>query len=440
MVVVRVERAPAAVAALHPQDPVPCARDRFVVGGVAVAGEQHADHRGVVHVGVVVVGVLEGPSAGRHVRAAHRPVAPHVQYLPLGQPLARRLHRGAGHVAAEPGFGHGHAGERGVPDRRDARLHVGALPIVDDQLPHREPGEGGMRVRRLVAEGREHHHAVGHCGVDGAQAVFAVQPLGHEGHGLRGGARPHLVGEQPLTPLEHDVQRLEGMAPIAAVGAANIITDTLGRPGEQFAYVHVVRVHRARAQRHQHQQRHDDGARPVGNLRQVEEEPLRQQHDLHRHGGDGAPGHLAEQRQLDAAEHVDPFGAAGGQDRRPGARHVRRVRAVAQAFQGEIRLHAGRQVEGAAVEQRPAAMRALDAAQVHADACLKRRIDPVQVMLEQDVLGRNRRVGFQLEAPMAVGVLPPLQRARRPLDAVLQGRKLRRRHRSCQGVALHTRF
>ena len=59
--------------------------------------------------------------------------------------------------------------------------------------------------------------------------------------------------------------------------------------------------------------------------------------------------------------------AAGGQDRRAGARHVRRVGIVADRLQGEIGLHAGGEIERAAMEQRPAAMRALDRAQIDGD-------------------------------------------------------------------------
>ena len=75
----------------------------------------------------------------------------------------------------------------------------------------------------------------------------------------------------------------------------------------------------------QHEQRHEDGARPVGDLGEVEREPARQQHDLDRHHRHGAPGHLAEQRQQDAGEDVAARRAAARQDRLAGARHVRRV-------------------------------------------------------------------------------------------------------------------
>ena len=108
--------------------------------------------------------------------------------------------------------------------------------------------------------------------------------------------------------------------------------------------------------RHQHQQRHDHRARPVRHLGQVEREPQRQVHDLQRHHRHGAPRHLAEQGELSPGEDVGALGPAGLEDRGAGAGHVRGVRVVADRLQRVIRLHAGRQVEGAIVEQRPAAV------------------------------------------------------------------------------------
>ena len=73
---------------------------------------------------------------------------------------------------------------------------------------------------------------------------------------------------------------------------------------EQFVDADAVRILRARLQRRQHHQRHDRGARPVGNLVEMERRPHRQQHDLDRHHRHAAPGHHAEQRQQEAGEDV----------------------------------------------------------------------------------------------------------------------------------------
>src|SRR3546814_6728226 len=61
------------------------------------------------------------------------------------------------------------------------------------------------------------------------------------------------------------------------------------------------------------------------------------------------------------------------------------------------------------MEQRPAAVAALDGAQVVGDLGLdraeRRRVDLAQEMLQEDVFRRDGGVGFQLEQPVAVGAL-----------------------------------
>ena len=135
------------------------------------------------------------------------------------------------------------------------------------------------------------------------------------------------------------------------------------------------RVAGLRAQRHQHQQRHHHGARPVRHLRQVEEEPPRQVHDLDRHHRRRAPRHLAEQRQLDAGEHVAALGTRPsarirGRGPAPCAARPDRCRRPPSARNRPLRWPTGWTL--AAVEQRPAAIRhPADAAQVDADARLQ---------------------------------------------------------------------
>ena len=154
--------------------------------------------------------------------------------------------------------------------------------------------------------------------------------------------------------------------------------DGLRRLDEQFVDGDAARIFRPRLQRLQHQQRHEHRARPVRHLGQVEREPARQQHDLDRHFRHGFPAQDAVEREQDAGEDVAVDAAAARQDRLAGARHVRRVGRVADHLQREIGLDAGAHVEGAVVEQRPAAVRALDAAQVDSDLALERRRRPAR--------------------------------------------------------------
>ena len=70
--------------------------------------------------------------------------------------------------------------------------------------------------------------------------------------------------------------------------------------------------------------------------------------------------------------------AAARPDRLARPRHVRRVDVVADHLQREIGLHARADVEGAVMEQRPAAMRALNAAQIDRDLALRVRRRPAR--------------------------------------------------------------
>ncbi len=66
-------------------------------------------------------------------------------------------------------------------------------------------------------------------------------------------------------------------------------------------------------------------------------------------------------------------------------------------------------------------MRTLNAQQIVRDLALQFAVDRLaEVVAEQHIFGRDRRVGFEFEYPVSVGLLMTVQRARRPGDACLQ--------------------
>ena len=65
-------------------------------------------------------------------------------------------------------------------------------------------------------------------------------------------------------------------------------------------------------------------------------------------------------------------------------------------------------------------MGTLDSPQIDRDLVLQRRVDPVEVVFQQHVLGRDGGVGFQLEHPVAIRVLPGAQSLRRAADHAIQ--------------------
>src|SRR5882762_9259340 len=77
------------------------------------------------------------------------------------------------------------------------------------------------------------------------------------------------------------------------------------------------------------------------------------------------------------------------------------------------------------MEQRPAAMLALDAAKIGADLALQFRIVRLaEILAQQDVLGRDRRVRLEFEDPVPVGPLLAHQRLRGTADIGLDRHQL----------------
>ena len=166
----------------------------------------------------------------------------------------------------------------------------------------------------------------------------------------------------------------------------------------------------------------------------MERKPARQKHDLDRHGRHAAPGNLAVERKQEAGEDIALRRTAIREDRlaRPG--HVRRLDVVADHLQREIGLNAGAHVEGACVNERPAAVVPLDSPKIDGDQALEFEIGLLAAKVSQEhIFGRDRRVGLELEAPMAVLVLAGEQRLRRPRNVTLQRFRRRRDLRWIEG-------
>src|SRR5215467_611927 len=120
---------------------------------------------------------------------------------------------------------------------------------------------------------------------------------------------------------------------------------------------------------------------------------------------------------------VKTFARAGPPraDRLAGAAHVVGVGRIADQLERVIGLHARAHVEGALVEQRPAAMRALHAAQVDRDLALELGVDRLgEKVTHQDVFGRDGAVGLELEDPMTIRLLAVEQRLCRGLNVLFQ--------------------
>ena len=68
-------------------------------------------------------------------------------------------------------------GEGSIPNRRDARLAIGALPLSDDQAPQRRGRGGAIGVVERIPQSVEHQKRVGDCREDAAEAILAYLPF-----------------------------------------------------------------------------------------------------------------------------------------------------------------------------------------------------------------------------------------------------------------------
>jgi hypothetical protein len=95
---------------------------------------------------------------------------------------------------------------------------------------------------------------------------------------------------------------------------------------------------------------------------------------------------------------------------------MRRVWTVADRFQREIGFDATGKIEIAAVEERPTAMLSLEATDEFRNLSIERVVYLTEVMLQQDVFGRDGRVSLELKAPLATRILQRDKRCSGALD------------------------
>ncbi len=90
---------------------------------------------------------------------------------------------------------------------------------------------------------------------------------------------------------------------------------------------------------------------------------------------------------------------------------MRGIDEIADHLQREVCLDARAHIEIAAMEQRPAIVTGLNAAQIIPDLGFEGAVDRLaEVVPQQNIFRRNGRIGFQLEYPMTVALAIAQQR------------------------------
>ena len=320
---------------------------------------RHHHHRGVVDVGIMRIGVLERPAARAHVRPPRDPIALDVEHLIGPQPF-EPLHDPP-HRLLVAGLQQRVAGEPGVPDRRHAGLAIGLVRMHGQELLDRPAGDRARRIVRRIAERVEHHHAVGHRREDRAETVLAVEPLAHPGLGERNRALPRALGKQRLGGVQHVVDSAEEPEP------RRLLLRRLLAPAPRSAAA------RGTARR----SGYSWGCAPaacsaistsIGTMTvRLQYEILSRWNGNHRGSSMISTGIAGTARQgMKPNSASITLANTLARAAPPRARMASRARAICGASIGspidlerEIGLHARAHVEGAVVEQRPAAVRRL---------------------------------------------------------------------------------
>ncbi|TPV99644.1 MAG: hypothetical protein USCAAHI_00918 [Beijerinckiaceae bacterium] len=358
------------------------------------------------------------------MRLLHRPIAGDIGNLEGFEPGYPGANRQRYYFPAS--FHQRVRGERRVPHRRDAGLAVSLVLVDNEQLVDRTHHLDHLGVLPSVAQRIEHHRRIRHCGVDRAEPILAVQSLFDECNCLINRPLAQAFREIRLRPAQNLVQRAKQRRPRKfLLRRAGPMANPVRRFDEEFINGDIARISRPRFQRIHNHQRNEKGAAPVGDFGHVERKPARQQQNLDRHDRHAAPRQRAEERQQGARENIDVRRPAMREDRRAGAPHMIRLRAIANRLQCKIGLDAAADVERAIGEKRPAAVRRLLAPNIRRDLGFEPSTDRfAEKMLKKNIFRRDRNIGFQLEDEMPIRSLHGHQRLRRPGNRRLDLRKL----------------
>ena len=157
-------------------------------------------------------------------------------------------------------------------------------------MPRRVMARGGKLL--VLAEHVVHHHDVGHRRIDRAHAVLAVQPLLGEGERRVDRALAQRLRKIRLDHAQDVVERrgTAGTSPSSDAAPWQRGRWSCGSCRNNSSMPTPFGLRAQRLHHRQHHQRHDGGARPIGNLVEVERRPHRQQHDLDRQQRHRAPG------------------------------------------------------------------------------------------------------------------------------------------------------
>ena len=231
------------------------------------------------------IGVLEGPAAGAHVGPARRPIAQLLEHLQRPQPVERLPIGFRDLLAAD--LQQRVQRQRRVPHRREAGLAIGLVLLDDEQLLDRRRARPARSDRPW--DSRAASNISTELTMAGKIAPSPSSPLSRSVTKstalsiarLRGRLRENKARRSAASDRSRRTARPKGTSDARPSASA---APSSGGVDEQLVDAGCFRGLRAAASRLiSTTQRHEHGARPIGDLLEMERKPSRQQHDLDRH-------------------------------------------------------------------------------------------------------------------------------------------------------------
>ena len=223
-------------------------------------------------------------------------------------------------------FFEGNHGNASVPDGRDTWLHANRLFIFDFKAREFLDFAECEGIVRTMPKRHQCEYRVHHRGVDGGKALSALDMIQHPRLRFADGALAERFPRKLLVQLEPAVYSQKYIFPgkelVAPIQSGGL---TL-RVFEELVHMSVFRKPPVGAQRGQNRHGNDNPARPGRHFVNIENEPVRDEHQLRRNRRNQIPAHCADQRKVKTDVGVGMLKAAEAMNHFPRAHQIRRVR------------------------------------------------------------------------------------------------------------------
>src|SRR5579862_150194 len=219
-------------------------------------------------------------------------------------------------------------------------------------------------------------------------------------------------------------------------------------PDEKLVNRHLIRDFLERLLGVTDRERDEDGAGPRGNLVNIEPEPLGKKYDLGRNRWNGVVIVLAKKAKINLGESVDLGNTTELEDFLSRSLQGRMLGLVAGKFQAEICLDRGADIRGRARVNSPTAIFILMGKDVVGTLPKTFGITRAEQRVQQDVIGLESGIGFQLAAPVALFVLLGEEKLAGTVNSScgaageiinFSEMQLRSRDRDCRGGFVHAK-